>query len=430
MRAVKLKINKLHANQKFILDNAGKYNVIACGRRFGKTVLAAHLICMCALGVENKGKGQKVAYFANKYGTVLEMWYALINILKPVITHYSKTDGRIELINGGLIYFFSLHNKGIDSARGKSFHRAIVDESGFIRELEAAFENVISANLADYDGDAYFLSSPVKNYFYTLFLRGKEGKSEHWKSFQYSIYDNPYIKKEVVDRLIEFLPESVVNQEYLGQFGDGDLGLFKNLLNSMGAEQTDKPIFDIEKDEKGNDVKVWHEYVFGIDLAKSHDFTVITVIDSTTNEVVHIDRFNEIDYTFQVDRIKKLYDTFSPKIVTVEENNVGVVVIEMMKRIGIKGIKSFKTTNVSKNEIIDNLRVAFEKGLLAIFEHKQLLHELNVFEAKELKGGSLAYEAPSGDFDDCVMSLALAYSPLSLTKKKEKRKVFFGRMGL
>ena len=44
----------------------------------------------------------------------------------------------------------------------------------------------------------------------------------------------------------------------------------------------------------------------GVDSAKSHDFTAIAVVDATTRELVHLDRFNKIDFTFQRGRLLDL----------------------------------------------------------------------------------------------------------------------------
>lgn len=69
----------------------------------------------------------------------------------------------------------------------------------------------------------------------------------------------------------------------------------------------------------------------------------------------------------------------------------------------------FKTTNATKQTIIDGLALAFEQGKIKIVDDRHLVTELQSFEASQLPSGLVKYGAPSGLHDDCVMSLALAW---------------------
>ena len=50
----------------------------------------------------------------------------------------------------------------------------------------------------------------------------------------------------------------------------------------------------------------------GVDWGKSNDFTVLTVMDVTTREMVCMDRFNQIDYAVQRGRLVALADVENP----------------------------------------------------------------------------------------------------------------------
>ncbi len=73
-------------------------------------------------------------------------------------------------------------------------------------------------------------------------------------------------------------------------------------------------------------------------------------------------------------------------------------------------VQPFTTTNASKAVIIEGLALAFEQGAIAILNDPVLLGELQAFAAEQLPGGTLRYSAPGGGHDDCVISLALAWS--------------------
>ena len=60
--------------------------------------------------------------------------------------------------------------------------------------------------------------------------------------------------------------------------------------------------------------------------------------------------------------------------------------------------------------LIDGLALAFERGAIRIPNDPVLVAELEAYEMKRTPGGMLTYSAPSGMHDDCVMSLALAWS--------------------
>jgi phage FluMu gp28-like protein len=255
----------------------------------------------------------------------------------------------------------------------------------------------------------FFLSTPLKNYFFKLFIKEeseKDSDTKNWKSFRFTSYDNPKISHSLIDEVKKDMPEAAFAQEHLAQFVDDVLGVFRNVLASLISRELDEPEYK-------------HSYVFGIDLAKKNDFSVITVIDVDTREVVKIERFNQIDYTFQVEKIVEMANRWKPSKIVVEENNVGAVVLELLERKGVKNIRAFSTNNTSKKEIIEALSLAFEQFQIYLYNYPQLLNELEVFETKMGKGGTYTYSAPSGSHDDCVMSLALAYSEIAPYREKE-----------
>jgi len=72
-------------------------------------------------------------------------------------------------------------------------------------------------------------------------------------------------------------------------------------------------------------------------------------------------------------------------------------------------VQGFTTTSQSKQQVIDGLALAFERGELKILNDQVLIGELQAYESVRLPGGGFRYSAPEGMHDDTVMSLALAY---------------------
>jgi hypothetical protein len=71
-------LNNLHTGQKDIIKERKRFNVIACGRRFGKTTLAEQLIIddnQLAIGLLH---GSRIAYFCPTYKMLGEVFKSVV----------------------------------------------------------------------------------------------------------------------------------------------------------------------------------------------------------------------------------------------------------------------------------------------------------------------------------------------------------------
>jgi hypothetical protein len=186
------------------------------------------------------------------------------------------------------------------------------------------------------------------------------------------------------------------SQEIEAQFLQGGGAVFRRVREAATALAQERAIEN-------------HSYVFGVDWARTNDYTVISVIDSTTKELVALDRFTGIGYELQLMRLRALHDRFKPYLIIAEQNSMGGPLIELLHKTEMP-VKAFMTTNASKAEAIDALTLAFERGDLRILPEPVLIGELEAYEQETLPSGAIRYGAPAGSHDDCVMSLALAWS--------------------
>ena len=184
-------------------------------------------------------------------------------------------------------------------------------------------------------------------------------------------------------------------QEYLARFLEDGGGVFRGVMAAATAEEQAQAVDG-------------HEYVFGVDWAQSQDFTVIAVIDVTTQELVALDRFNQIDYQLQVNRLETLFQMFNPGDIVAERNSIGQPLVERLHDMGLP-VSPFLTTNASKNELIRNLVLGIERQTLKILPDPVLVNELQAFEQTRLASGLMRFEAPEGMHDDTVIALALAW---------------------
>jgi hypothetical protein len=212
---VQLRLNQLHTKQAEIIELKRRFNVLCCGRRWGKTTMAEELLLspedqMGALA------GNPVSYFAPTYRMLMEVWRSMLEICHPIIEHKSDSERRIEIYGGGVIDFWSLDNP--DSPRGRKYKRAVVDEAAMVMYLKEAWTKVIRPTLTDLKGDAWFLSTPrgKNNYFYDLF--NNHNSYQDWKSWQMPTVTNPYIDPSEVEEARLQLDPLTFAQEYLASF--------------------------------------------------------------------------------------------------------------------------------------------------------------------------------------------------------------------
>ena len=94
-KQIELVLPILHEGQQRIVDEASRFNVLACGRRFGKTMLGVDLL------VDKAIDGGMVGWFSPTYRMLNEVWKAIHETTRPLHSRVSLQEHRIELITGG-----------------------------------------------------------------------------------------------------------------------------------------------------------------------------------------------------------------------------------------------------------------------------------------------------------------------------------------
>ncbi len=87
----RIQLSKLHTAQGRVVAEAKRFNVLMCGRRFGKTALGIERV------VDAVVRGQPVAYFAPTYKLLLEVRREVEIIFAPVTVSSSVRSGRSAL---------------------------------------------------------------------------------------------------------------------------------------------------------------------------------------------------------------------------------------------------------------------------------------------------------------------------------------------
>ena len=273
-KTIELVLPSLHPAQQRIINEARRFNVLACGRRFGKTTLGIDLVIDKALD------GYPVGWFSPTYKMLGEVWKEIIETTKQLQTRVAKQEHRIELLTGGVIDCWSLD--AADSVRGRKYARVIVDEAAMVPNLGDAWQAAIRPTLTDYEGDAFFLSTPKGiNFFHECYSRGVDGTQPDWAAWHSPTLDNPHIKPTEIEAARQELPEQIFRQEYLAEFLQNSGAVFRNIDACLRPDTGD---------HKG------HQLFAGVDWGQKNDFTVISVICGTCRQEVELDRFNKIEW--------------------------------------------------------------------------------------------------------------------------------------
>ncbi len=387
-----LELPALHVGQRQVWDSGVRFRVMACGRRWGKTRLGA-LLCIAVACQKNR-----LAWWVAPTYPVASIGWRMIRRMAKQIPRCEvrEAERMVTLPGGGAIQVKSADNP--DSLRGEGLHFVVVDECAFVKE--DAWTEALRPALADKKGGALFISTPKgHNWFWRLWQNANSSQNNEWKAWRFSSYDNPYLDKMEIDAAKNMLPDRTFRQEFLAEFIDDAGGVFSGVRSCVTATVQ-------ENGQPGSD------YLFGVDWGKSNDFTVICVMDVRTRSLVHMERFNRIDYQVQLGRLTALYERFMPYSIIAEANSIGEPLIEQIQRSGLP-VVPFQTTSASKSLAIDDLALAFAKREISIIDNEALIAELEAYEMNRLPSGLMRYSAPAGMHDDCVMSLALAWHGLN-----------------
>jgi len=374
-----------HNAQREFHNSKARFRILAAGRRFGKSQAAVNEAIKFAL-THNK----KVVWIvAPVYSQAMIDWRMFKHFLpREVVKQLFLTEKYMELINGSTIWIKSGDNP--DTLRGEGIDFLVIDEAAMIKQ--EVWEEALRPALSDKQGKAVMISSPKgHNWFFELWTRGQDPHFQEYQSWRFPTQQNPYILQAEISEAKETLPEMVFRQEFGAEFLDDIGAVFR------GVERCIKGPF--------SEPNPGETYIMGVDLAKYTDYTVLSILDSR-GHLVAFDRFNQIDWAFQKQRIITLAQKYKSKII-IDSTGVGDPIFEDLQRAGLQ-IEGYKFTNESKKQLIEGLSIAIEQQKIIYPDIPELINELRIFGYKIGKTGTITYNAPQGYHDDCVISIALA----------------------
>lgn len=332
-------------------------------------------------------------------------WTRRFLFTKDAVVGLSKSDLRIELVNGSVWEFRSADKP--DTLRGEGLHSLVGHEVAFWDRY--AWDTLRPA-LADKRGWAALNSTPkgLQNWFATEWIKSSQQvwDGQDWisssRAFHWPTSFNPLIDQFEIEAARQSMPDAMFRQEYLGEFVS-DAGSLFHVHPScwLGGYEPPQP---------------GARYVAGFDLAKRRDWSAwgILRVDCLPWKLVAFGRMKQVDYLSQAVILAERFKQYKAGIALGDQYQETVIELLQDKKVNAEGVP---LTASSRPTLLINLAVELEKGRVRMpgsstDKNQQvnidaLKGELENFTPKVSKTGSVRYEAADGYNDDFVFMLAM-----------------------
>jgi hypothetical protein len=387
-----------HPGQQAVQRQAKRFNWLSAGRRWRKTTLGM------VLAAEGCLRGELWLWGAPTYKQMMIGWSELEKAVGDVAT-FKKGDQEVQFPTGGRLICRSLDDP--DNARGYTADGVVLDEVGDVKE--EAYYQIVRPMLIDTGGILWAIGTPKgRNWFW----REHRNASERADSVAWQIptrgcditddggllqvkhpYENPEVPWEEIVNMFNTTPNDIFEQEIMARFMKYGGTVFRNIIPNLY--------------EPNGDLHEGHMKIMTIDWGQANDFTVIDVGCGDCKVELEFDRFNKIDYAFQRDRIKTMYDKWQPEVVVGETNAMGKPNVEALWDDGVP-VTGWRMDYSNKGPLIRGLAAALDRQTWKWIDDKQATFELEAYEQKVNPKTNLSqFSAPSGAHDDIVITRAL-----------------------
>ena len=402
-------LDTMHDGQCEVLSDFNKrvhrFFLINFARRLRKTTLALNILIQEACEHSNSRYG----YITSTFTAAKSIAWRDPNMLKKwlpteFVKKFNESELFVEFKNGSIL---SLHGSDRpDSIRGVDFRGIVIDEAPLCkRELyEEILRPIVAQGLERW---MIFIFTPKgkASWIYEYWCKMRD--NPEWGRYMLNAEDSGLFTMEELEKAKTEMPARVYAQEMMCSFEESSAGVFKNVQECIAGQ------YDSYRQDK--------TYVTGVDLAKINDFTVLTTIERETRRIVAWERFNQVDWSYQKEKILAHCNKYR-SLAIVDATGLGDPICEDLIRQGLS-VFPFKISNSSKKELISRLMVAIEQRQITFPNIPVLVEELGLYQYNVSDGGNITYGAPEGNNDDAVISLALAVTGMKnfVYGKKEKK---------
>tara|TARA_R110002012_G_scaffold318372_1_gene536577 strand:+ start:742 stop:1956 length:1215 start_codon:yes stop_codon:yes gene_type:complete len=404
MQPPTLKLPPPYPKQHKAICDPNRIVAIEASTKSGKT--AGCLVWLLMQAWNNGGEGKAFWWVAPIYQQAKAIGFSRMKSMltqadpQHKVWHEHNSELWIELWNGSKIWFKGADNP--DSLYGEDVHAAVIDEASRCRE-EAWI--AVRSTLTATKGPIRIIGNVKgrRNWAYQIARLAEGGAANmgYHKLTAYDAIEGGVLDPDEVEQAKRILPEHVFKELYLAEPSDDGGNPFgvQAIRDCVGQHSEAPPI------------------AYGVDLAKSVDYTVVCGLDDE-GRVSVCERWHGTDWRTTIQRIADIIgDTFT----LVDSTGVGDPVVEELQRTS-PCVEGFKFTSTSKQQLMEGLAQAISKREV-MFPDNWLRTELDIFEFEHSRTG-VKYSAPVGSHDDGVCALALAVKAHSRMENTFTYRVF------
>jgi hypothetical protein len=375
---------KLAPYQTKILESKARFTVTEAATKVGKTF--THLWWLFEKAHTPPKKGANYWWIAPVYSQAKIAFSRLRRVVAASgLYRINESELFIQTPAGSTIWFKSAEKP--DNLYGEDVYAAVFDE--FTRAREEAWI-ALRTTLTATKAPCKFIGNVKgkKNWGYKLGMKARNGEPgyEYFKVTAYDAAAAGILSLEEIEQAKRDLPESAFRELYLAEaLEDG--------ANPFGYTFIQKQIRPISK---------LPPVCFGIDLAKSVDWTVVIGLDKD-RQVCFFERWQS-DWGQTRRRIKDIVKHLPAYI---DSTGVGDPIVEDIQ-LACNQVEGYHFNPSSKQQLMEGLANSIQKGEISVLDGV-MKEEMEAFEFEYGRTG-VKYSAPQGFHDDTVCALALADS--------------------
>lgn len=394
--------DKLTSYQQEVFDyigdapRSGKIAVVKSVRQSGKTFFCQILLSVIAL----KYKGTTSVLIEPTLDQARNVFKAIVKSFKEsrLIAQANASLLSITFFNGSEILFRSTQQE--DANRGYTVSGVLIfDEAAYLKD-DAIYTILPLINA--HNAPMVICSTPFmqEGYYYDMVRMCEEHPTDKMRYFDWS--KHPEISRFLTAERKEFyrltMSKNKYTTEVLGEFLTADGLLFTNLERCLLEASTEAKVV-----------------YMGIDFATGSggDYTVLAIFNER-GEQMGLHRTNNLSPMAQVDWLADLINDYAKSYrvhrIYAEENGIGKVYVDALRKKVRAKITTWTTTSDSKQDLVTTFQIALENERVRILQDDALLDELRRFEAVvNPTTRKVRYGGHIGTHDDCVMATLLAY---------------------
>lgn len=374
---------KLADYQKAILNSKARYTITEASTKAGKTF--SHLWWLFEMANNPPKIGANYWWIAPVYSQAQIAFSRVKRVVaQSGVFRINESSLFIETPAGAFLWFKSAEKP--DNLYGEDVYAAVFDE--FTRAREAAWI-ALRTTLTATKAPCKFIGN-VKgkgNWGYKLGLKARAGEPgyEYFKITAYDAVAAGILDAEEIEQAKRDLPEHAFRELYLAEALD-------DMANPFGIKFIERCIKPISNNTSTS---------YGVDLAKSVDWTVIIGLDDN-GDICFFERWQS-DWG---QTRRKLVQIIGSTPAYIDSTGVGDPIVEDIK-LSCSQVEGYHFSQGSKQQIMEGLVVGVQNGKVSILDGI-MREEMESFEFEYTRTG-VKYRAPEGMHDDMVCALALAF---------------------